>query len=128
MFHYFLLTYSVDNIGHQSDERIANAVRDAIASLTLEDVKGTNDTIDFAVDGWDKLKNVETAIAGQIYFSGDNAETDQSKKDFAKKIIRTLFRNILRSKNATSITTTIQCAMLIGGADETFTFKITPAD
>lgn len=126
MFHYFLLTYSVENIGDQSDERIANGVRDSIASLTLEDVKDTNDTISFAVDGWEKIKNVETAISGQLYFSGEHDETDQGKKDFAKSIVRTLFRKILHAKNATSDSTLVQCAMLIGGADETFSFKVSP--
>lgn len=126
MFHYFLLTYSVENVGDQSVERIAKAVRDGIAALTIEDVKATSDTISYAVDGWEKLPNVETAISGEFYFSGDNDESDLTKKDFAKNIIRILFRKILSSKNATSYTTVIHCALLIGGADRAFTFKVSP--
>lgn len=126
MYHYFLLTYSVENVGNSSYESTAKAVRDSIGTLTLEAVKSTNETIAFAIDGWEKLKNVETAISGQIWIYGEDEESDSAKEAFSKKLVRTLFRNILEDKNATRDTTIIHCAMIIGGAGQTFTFKVLP--
>ena len=126
MHNYFLLTYSVDNVGYSTDERIAKSVRDRIAALTLEDIKDMDSDIAYAVDHWEKHQNVETAISGMMWFEGEHAETDNDKKAFARKILRAMFRNILRAKNATQDTTIIECAMMIDGTGETFTFKITP--
>lgn len=127
MHHYFLLTYSVDNIGDPSDERIANSVRDKIAELTLEEIGSMDINISFAIDGWEKLGNVETAISGMMWFDEEQAKTVSTKKAHARSILRSIFRSILRAKRATPDTTVIQCAMIISGAGETFTFKISPS-
>ncbi|HGH4671748.1 hypothetical protein I4P27_11060 [Enterobacter roggenkampii] len=121
MFHQFLLTYSVQNVGRSWDQDKANDVRDNIHELTINRIIDLEDGLHDPFYGWDKLSMVETTVKGSI----DVGEgTLPSKRSKALKAVTSLFKRILKDNNARANTTVIHCAILINSMDEVLEFDV----
>lgn len=118
---YFMLTYTVSNVGDSSDEQKADRVRDSIRDLTWEGLHTLGEDFYGPFYGWEKLDTVDTTIKGRVVV-GDDWYREQQEK--AKEAVTKLFTKILKDHKARRSTTVIQCAMLVSGADEAFEFEV----
>lgn len=122
MSEYFLLTYSVENVGMSWDQDKADNVRDSIRELTLSSIIDLGEDIHEPFYEWEKLSSVETTVKGMIKVGSGSFS---SKRDKAKDSIKKLFVKILKEHRAKANTTVIHCAVLISEAGETFEFVVT---
>ncbi|AUJ81361.1 hypothetical protein CWI88_10055 [Enterobacter cancerogenus] len=118
---YFMLTYTVSNVGHDWDEHKADSVRDDIRDLTWDGLFDLGDIYHGPFYGWEKLNTVDTTIKGSISV-GDGWDDD--KQERAKKAVTKLFAKFLKDHQARASTTVIRCAMLISGAGVPFEFEV----
>lgn len=118
---YFMLTYTVSNVGQDWDEHKADSVRDDIRDLTWEGLLNFEESYHAPFYGWEKLNTVDTTIKGSILV-GDGWDDDKQKT--AKKAVTKLFTKFLKDHQAKASTTVIQCAMLISGAGDSFEFEV----
>ncbi|EPR9084320.1 hypothetical protein ACU9CO_000605 [Cronobacter dublinensis] len=121
MSEYFLLTYSVHNVGSRWDQDKAEDVRNSIHDLTLSSIIDLDDEIHRPFYIWEKLSSVETTIKGLIDVGNGSLSSKRSK---AVKAFDNLFVRLLKDKKAKANTTVVHCALLVNELDEVQEFTV----
>ncbi|MBP2155741.1 hypothetical protein [Erwinia rhapontici] len=121
MSEHFLLTYTVSNVGPQSQKHKSDDVRDEIRDLDFDKVIDLGRDFHGPFHNWDKLSLVETTIKGHIIVEG---RYNDDKQKSATKAVSKIFIHILKKHEASARTTVIHCAMLVNDAGDTFEFDV----
>lgn len=120
---YFLLTYSVSDVGTTHLSKIkTDSVRLDIGSLKeLKDLEELNYKIHRPFLRWEKLSGVETTIKG-LMSTEEGSIKDKQKEAIAN--FSAIFEEILSAHNARSKTTKISCALMTESLLETIEFSV----
>lgn len=120
---YFLLTYSVNDIGNTGLSKIkTDSVRTDIGALKdLSELEQLSDKVHNPFLSWEKINNVETTFKGLMRTKAGSPE--QMKQDAIAKI-SAVFQEILQEHNARAKTTVIHCGLMTESLPDAIEFQV----
>lgn len=120
---YFLLTYSVNDIGNTDLSKIkTDSVRIDIGALKdLRALEELSDKVHRPFLSWEKLRNVETTFKGLIRTNAGS--TEEMKRDVIAKV-SAVFQEILQAHNARARTTVIHCGLMTESLPDAIEFQV----